>query len=240
MRIDNSRVEQSARPSLFICSPSYTGDFSCHFVTSMLQTCDLLKKEGIPYNIYFSVFDSLVARSRNDLVHHFLKSDCTHILMIDSDQGWEAKAVLEMLRLDKDFITGAVPARKHGFEEYAIKIATNADRTPRVNNEGLIYCDSNGVAFGMIKRKVFEEIKAQNLYNSEVYPYFQHVYYKDGGHYGEDTFFVKSWRDIGEVWIYPNITFNHGGVIGNYHEFLLKQPQPAGKEMQLLEPEFSI
>ena len=71
---------------------------------------------------------------------------------------------------------------------------------------------------------MFETIKDKNPYNHEVYPYFQHKYYENGDHYGEDTYFIKTWLESGDVWIYPNITFNHGGVIGNYHEFLLKQP----------------
>jgi len=148
--------------------------------------------------------------------------------MIDSDQGWEPKAVLEMFRLNKDFVTGAVPGRKHGSEEYALKIFTNEDMTPKVNIEGLIACATNGVAFGMIKRTVFEQIKKYKPYPADVYPYFQHKYFENGDHFGEDTYFTQSWLYIGEVWIYPNITFNHGGVIGNYHSFLLRQPKPEG------------
>ena len=223
MRINHSREGKSSRYSLFICSPSYSGEFNCHFVTSLLQTCDLLKKKDIPYEVYFSVYDSLVARSRNDLVDRFLKSKCSHILMIDADQGWEAKAVPEMLKLNKDFITGAVPARKVE-EEYALKINTNRDRTPKVNYEGLIECSTNGVAFAMIERSVFGKIKAKEFYKSKVYPYFQHRYYENGDHYGEDTYFVKSWTELGELWIYSDITFKHGPIEANYHEFLCKQP----------------
>jgi len=225
MRIEHSKSWGGKTPqsSIFICSPSYSGDFNCHFLTSLLQTCDLLKKEGILYEVYFSVYDSLVARSRNDLADRFLKSNCTHILMIDSDQGWDSKAVPAMLKLDKDFITGAVPARKVT-EEYALKINTNTDRTPKVNHEGLIECTSNGVAFAMIKRCVFEKLKTTKFYKSEVYPYFQHRYYEDGGHYGEDTYFIKNWTKLGDLWIYPDITFTHGPITANYHEFLCRQP----------------
>lgn len=234
MRINHkSGVEKSAPYSLFICSPTYSGELNCHFVTSLLQTTDLLKEKGIEYTVYFSVFDSLVARARNDLVDKFLKSDCTHILMIDSDQGWDAEAVPKMLELDREFLTGAVPSRKQGTEQYALKIFTEGNRLPKVDDDGLIACSSNGVAFGLIKRIVFEKIKANKPYPTEVYPYFQHRYYDNGDHYGEDMFFTKTWTDIGEVWIYPDITFNHSGVIGNYHRFLMKQPKPDYKLKRL-------
>ncbi len=192
---------------------------------SLLQTCELLKKESIDYHVYFSVFDSLVARSRNDLADKFLKSDCTHVLMIDADQGWEPEKVIKMLKLDKMFLTGAVPGRIKE-ETYAIKIYTNPDQTPKVNEEGLIRCKSNGVAFAMIKREVFETIRNIRKYPHDVYPYFQHYYGENGDHLGEDTFFVSHWENVDEVWIYPDITFNHGPITANYHEFLLRQPQP--------------
>ena len=228
MLINHSLGGKTSRQSLFICSPSYSGEFNAHFVESLLQTCELLASENIPYKIQFSLYDSLVARSRNELAKDFLDSDFTHVLMVDSDEGWDATAVIEMLKLDKEFITGAVPSRKPGAEEYALKIYTNKDRTPSVNEEGLIYCGMNGVAFAIIKRIVFEKIAENDPYLlTDVYPYFQHAYTKNGDHYGEDNFFVKNWINLGRsLWIYPNITFKHGNVTGNYHEFLLRQPKP--------------
>lgn len=229
MRIEHGRGD-NPRPSLFICSPSYSGEFDHRFVISLLQTCKLLDKKGIGYTVYFSVYDSLVARTRNDLADRFMKSDCTHCLMIDADQGWQPEAVVKMLELDKPFLTGAVPGRKPDEEVYALKIHTNPDRTPRVNNEGLIACAANGVAFGMIKREVFDKLSKPTLHNP--FPYFQHRYFDNGDHYGEDTFFVDSWiKDGGEVWIYPDISFDHAGVKGNYHEFLLRQPKPVKNDV---------
>lgn len=223
MRINYNIGEVKLPYSLFICSPAYSGELNCHFVISLIRTCELLKQNGIDYDIYFSVYDSLVARTRNDLVDKFLKSKHTHILMIDSDQGWEPEKVLKMFFKDKEFLTGAVPGRK-AEETYALKIHTNENRTPFVK-DGLIKCAMNGVAFAMIKRSVFEKIKEKGTYKQEVYPFFQHKYYENGDHYGEDNFFTKSWLDIGgEVWIYPDITFKHGPIEANYHEFLLRQP----------------
>lgn len=229
MRIDHCRegVKVPSRYSLFIGTPTYSGELSCHYTASLLRLCEQLTKKQIPHMVYFSVFDSLVARARNDLVDNFLKSDCTHILMCDSDQGFEQDKVFDMLDLDLDFLTGAVVGRKPDSEEYAIKINVNSDMTPVVNQQGLISCTMNGVAFALIKREVFGKIATEKPYPHDVYPYFQHIYTEHGDHYGEDTWFVNTWlKSGGEVWIYPNITFNHGGKVGNYHEFLLKQPQP--------------
>lgn len=223
-------IDGSNSPSIFICSPAYSGDVSCQFVASLLQTLELLRKNNIGYSVYFSVFDSLVARSRNDLVDKFLKSNCTHILMIDSDQGWTPEAVPSMMKLKKDFITGAVVSRKPNCEEYAFKIYTNQNRNPRVTNEGLLECETNGVAFGMMSRNVFETLKSREPSRHDIYPFFQHKYYDNGDHYGEDTYFIKQWKKYGKVWLYPNITFHHGTNVGNYHEFLMKQPGGATHE----------
>ena len=208
-------------PSVFICSPTYTGDVNCHFLVSLLQTIELLKNKFIRYEIYFSVNDSLVARARNDLVDNFLKSGCTHILMIDSDQGWTPEAVPKMIEFDKDFITGAVVSRKPNCEEYALTIKTDENRFPIVDDDGLLECGTNGVAFALIKRKVFEIIKECKTSVHNPYPYFQHRYFENGDHYGEDTYFVKLWQGYGKVYLYPDITFKHGTNEGNYHKYLL-------------------
>lgn len=214
------------RYSLFIGSPSYSGEFCAIYVSSLLKTCQLLKEKDIPYEVYFALYDSLTARARNDIVDIFLKTDATHILMVDGDQGWPAMAVLQLLDFKKEFITGAVPNRKPQ-EEYAFKIFVHPDKTPIVYERSLLRCETNGVAFALIKREVFEKIKSLRPYKQPVYPFFQHYYSVVGDHYGEDAFFVKTWRDIGgEVWMYPDITFEHGPIKANYHEYLCRQPKP--------------
>lgn len=224
MRINQLIGEAGAIPrqSIFITSPAYSGDVNCKFVASLLQTIKIFEENNIGYEVYFSVFDSLVARSRNDLTDKFLKSKCTHVLMIDSDQGWDPKAPLEMLKTGKGFVTGAVPARKVE-ETYAIKINVDENRRAIVK-DGLIECASNGVAFALIQRGVFEHIKNLNPSKHDPYPFFQHRYFDNGNHYGEDTYFVNEWLKHGNVWIYPDITFSHGPITANYHEFLLRQP----------------
>jgi hypothetical protein len=212
------------RQSIFICSPAYSGDLNYNYVISLLNTIKNLEQNGIGYEVYFSVHDSLVARTRNDLADRFLKSECTHVLMIDSDQGWDFDAPFKMLRMNRQFITGAVPARK-SVETYALTIHVNEDRTPVVDDDGMISCATNGVAFALIERSVFEQIKEKNPSVHNPYPYFQHRYFDNGGHYGEDMFFTKSWTDIGKMWIYPDITFTHGPITANYHEFLIRQPR---------------
>lgn len=224
MRINQNIGEHRVPHSIFIASPCYSGDVSCLFASSLLKTCKHLTDNKIPYEVYFSVNDSLVSRARNDLVDKFLKSNCTHILMVDSDQGWDHTAPYRMLKEGKEVVTGAVPARKTE-ETYALTIHTNEDRTPFVQ-DGLIKCATNGVAFALIQRYVFDKIKCEKPSKHEVYPFFQHRYFDNGDHYGEDTFFVKTWSEYGDVWISPDITFTHGPITANYHEFLCRQPKP--------------
>jgi hypothetical protein len=214
---------EKPRQSVFITSPAYSGDVNCKFVASLLQTIKIFEQNDIDYEVYFSVFDSLVARSRNDLTNKFLESKCTHVLMIDSDQGWDPKAPFEMLKTGKEFITGAVPGRKTE-ETYAIKINVDENRRAVVE-DGLISCASNGVAFALIEREVFKVIEHNKPSVHTPYPFFQHRYFENGDHYGEDTYFVNEWLKVGgKVWIYPDITFSHGPITANYHKFLCRQP----------------
>jgi hypothetical protein len=62
---------------------------------------------------------------------------------------------------------------------------------------------------------------------------------KDSGvREGEDTACCHKWAEIGgTLWCEPRISFGHIGVkefSGNFHEFLLKQPQPDPNPNKIL------
>jgi hypothetical protein len=42
--------------------------------------------------------DSYVDRAKNALVHQFLKSDCTHLMIIDSDETWNVEGFARLIR----------------------------------------------------------------------------------------------------------------------------------------------
>jgi hypothetical protein len=60
---------------------------------------------GIELKMYYLFNESLITRARNYCCDEFMRSDCTHMLFIDADIGFEANDVISMLALmdqDKD------------------------------------------------------------------------------------------------------------------------------------------
>jgi hypothetical protein len=246
MRIsDLGAVEQSAAPKqfdfsgikLFIAIPT-RGTCSVQFAMSLATTCSFLTAKNIDHILFKHVSSCHVHFSRNVLLAEFLRTDCTHILQVDDDMGFDAVAVLQMLTHDKDFIAGVGNIKTDKGDEYACKIDVNEHTQVAVTDKnGLIKASFVGGAFTLIKREAIEKMISQNmnLRNARVDASYGYTLYQDryadNGFETEDYTFCRRWTEIGgEIWIYPDITFVHTGskdYVGNYHEFLKAQPPLA-------------
>lgn len=222
---------------LFVAIPCLDGNVSHQFCTSLVKTVALLKDHNIDHSITYAVGDSFISRARNQLTKDFLESNATHMLQIDSDQGWEPDAVLRMLDTGKDFVCGAVPIKDPSGENYALGVHTNWNRTPVVE-DGMIVADMVGTAFMLTSRKVFETIECMGMVKHHHAcgwaGYFDTEYDADGRFVGEDAAFCRKWRECdGRIYILPDIDFVHSGrkdFYGNYHRYMIGQPQPELKE----------
>ncbi len=87
------------KAKLFIATPMYGG--MCHgiYTVSLTNLLTLCQREGIPTQLHIIYNESLIQRARNNCAHHFLESDCTHMLFIDSDIGFHPEDALSMLLL---------------------------------------------------------------------------------------------------------------------------------------------
>jgi hypothetical protein len=95
---------------LFLAAPLYSGMLHFGFHKSL---CDLMlacHRAGVFLGMK-SVFDSLVPRARNRLALHFLDSDCTDLLFVDSDIAFRAEDALSLLARPEP-ILGGIYSRK--------------------------------------------------------------------------------------------------------------------------------
>lgn len=97
---------------LFIATPMYGG--MCHgaYLTSFLALQKRLVAFGVDLQHAFTLSESLITRARNKLVDSFLyRTDCTHLLFLDADIGFEADDVVDLLAMDLP-VSGAAYSRK--------------------------------------------------------------------------------------------------------------------------------
>lgn len=132
-------IEKLRERGLFIATPMYGGQCAGMFARSVADLAALCTKYGIPLQFYFLFNESLITRARNYCCDEFMRSQCQHLMFIDSDIGFNPQDVIAMMALqaneeDKyDIIGGPYPKKCISWEK--IKHAVDkgvADQNPNV------------------------------------------------------------------------------------------------------------
>lgn len=134
-------IERLREKSLFVATPMYGGQ--CHgvFARSTNDLAILSKHYGITVKFYYLFNESLITRARNYCCDEFLRSDCTHMIFIDSDIGFNANDVITMLALmdeqdpdcPYDIMCGPYPKKCISWEKIAAAVNQGAaDENPNI------------------------------------------------------------------------------------------------------------
>ena len=134
----NIQVEELRKRRLFLGVPMYGGMCAGMFAKSLADLSSICTNHGIEMRSYFLFNESLITRARNYICDEFMRSNCTHLMFIDSDIGFDPRDVLAMLALQSDdseydVIAGPYPKKCISWEK--IKLAVDkgvADEDPNV------------------------------------------------------------------------------------------------------------
>ena len=221
--------------------PSYLGVRDAKFFFALEKTMEYVKQHGHSVGVTILTGCCYVQLSRIRLVREFLYSEYDKLFFLDEDIEWQPEDALKLIEMDDDLIAGIYPYKREPLD-FPVVIHCNPDNTPIVRADGCISASSLPTGFMCVKREVF--ILIRNMYpqyhftdykDGEIMDYFDFFPQgiQDGRWVGEDYAFCRLWEKIGgKMWIVPNITINHHDRLkdrdyaGNYHEFLLSQPQP--------------
>ena len=106
------KKEELQKKSIFVATPMYGGMNHGLYAKACLDLQSICIQYGVQVKFSFLFNESLITRARNYLVDEFLnRSDCTHMLFIDSDIHFDPKDVIALLALDKDVIGGPYPKK---------------------------------------------------------------------------------------------------------------------------------
>ena len=97
------------------------------YVKSCLDLQAIMTKYGVETKFSFLFNESLITRARNYLVDEFLRSDCTHLLFIDSDIHYNPQDVIALMALDKDVIGGPYPKKAIKWKSVRTALQKNPD-----------------------------------------------------------------------------------------------------------------
>ena len=219
-----------------IASPCHHGKVDTQFTLSLLQTCYSLDHADIKVNILLPGTGSILAKERNDILEAFWKSDCTHLLCVDNDLGWDPNTPLKFLNYDKDFVAGVYPARTNNSNSPKFIFRPDIDHSDsiRVDSQGLLKMLAVPAGFMLLSREAIKTMRDAypNLYyeglgfnkNFESGYALFNTEIIDGDFWGEDYVFCKKAIDAGiDIWCDPTIEFNHAGTVGKLSEILTNQ-----------------
>ena len=131
-------IDELRKRKIFLATPMYGGQCAGMFAKSVADLTSICTANGIELRSYFLFNESLITRARNYCVDEFMRSECTHMLFIDSDIGFDPRDVLAMLALQSDdseydVLAGPYPKKCISWEK--IKLAVDkgiADEDPNV------------------------------------------------------------------------------------------------------------
>jgi hypothetical protein len=114
--------EEIKKYKLMIATPFYEVKAYSPYITSLLEMAKALNELKIDFDYMQISGDSYVDRAKNSLIHRFLKTDCTHILMIDSDLDWDTQGFIHLLKasLSGAEVVGGTYPNKNAWETFGV------------------------------------------------------------------------------------------------------------------------
>lgn len=174
------KIDDLKKHKAFVATPMYGGMSHGMYVKSCLDLQNIMIKYGVEIKFSFLFNESLITRARNYLVDEFLRSDCSHLLFIDSDIHYNPQDVIALLALDKDVIGGPYPKKSINWTNVAHAARTQPDMPPgelehvvgdyvfnvvkgtqQFSVTEPLQVLEIGTGFMMIKRHVFEKMEKE-------------------------------------------------------------------------------
>lgn len=118
----NVDIADLQKKKVMIATPMYGGMCTGAYTNSSIDLGRLTTKYELPYKFSFLYNESLITRARNYLADEFMRSDCTHLMFIDADIGFDPNDVVFLSALaaedsDKDIVCGPYPKKCISWEK---------------------------------------------------------------------------------------------------------------------------
>jgi hypothetical protein len=156
--------QEKKKFSLLISSAFYEVKAYSPYITSLVNSIRLLQTANIDWSYQQISGDSYVDRAKNSLVHHFLKSDFSHMMIIDSDESWDVSGFGRLIKgaiAGAEVIAGLYPC-KNNWDFYG-GVAMYSDdgyvMGKEINNMRLVEMQIAPGGFIIYSREAFERTR---------------------------------------------------------------------------------
>ena len=206
---------------LHIATPAYDGKVHAKFAQSLLVAGQECIRNGIQVSSTIPKNGIFIHIARNILVRQFLQeTDCTHLMFIDADLGFEPDAVCGLVQAGLPVAAGVYRQREDKMR-YVFRLPDNQI----ITNGKWLRMDRVPTGFLCIAREVLEVMSERaekvDVPKQGLLPYVFRI--EDKGKFvGEDMCWCDDYTALYRegvfeqpIWVWPDITFDHGGYVGN-------------------------
>lgn len=215
-----------------VCTPTRSKPAQ-PFLDSLAASVPVLERAGWEHAAVYEVGCPYISHARSKMLRKALDAGADAVVFIDDDLGWQPDAILHLLNVKDDVVSGTYRFKKDP-EEYMGSVLSNNDGTPLVRVDGCIEMMTIPAGFLKLTRagaNAFTKAWPELCYGEACSPHVD--LFNHGAHggvwWGEDYAFARRWREkCGRIWLIPDLGIHHyaGNVCypGNFHQFLLRQP----------------
>ena len=205
---------------VFIATP-VSHNVTPSFSQSVMMAAMDCQRNGIEVQMNFLRNSCFIEIARSVLVKRFLESDCTHLFFIDADIGFESHALRGLVESEALFSVGVYRKREE-------KLLFNVQFPDPMEYKGpWVRAERAATGFMCLHREVLEKMSEHalevNIPQHGMVPMVFRTSYENGVFTGEDYCFCDDYNRMFDegIWVYPDISFEHDGYLGNLHESLL-------------------
>jgi glycosyltransferase involved in cell wall biosynthesis len=221
------------------CIPTVQKPFK-ECLDSLRESVPLFEDAGYEHYMVSEVGNPYISSARSFMLKKALDAGADIIVFIDHDVSWDDKDLLKLVQTEGEVCVGTYRFKKDEVE-YMGQVLTDANHYPIVReSDGAISAFCAPAGFLKVTRRainIFIENYPNLCYGDRTSPHidlFNHGAYNHVW-YGEDYAFCRNWLATkNPIWLVPDLNINHHTkdkvYEGNYHKFLLKQPEGSDSD----------
>jgi hypothetical protein len=210
---------------VLIGTPALDGKVQAWYTDSLCNSIKLCAANGIDLQPVILIDESILPMARNELLNIAYTEKVESIVFIDSDQVWDARALLDIINSQHDVIGLPVVSKTDEPGNFNVKLK-DINQIEK-DEQGNIKVDAVGTGFLKLSRKALEALWNSNpttLFRGKELKLICEYATNYNEFIGEDIYLCTKLKELEfNIWVNPNSTCAHIGSkvwMGNFANFL--------------------